>query len=59
LMEGPEEHALEAAEIMSKVMIEAPSDEITVPMKCDSEIVRFWYGDDITNELKEKQNKIN
>lgn len=59
LMEGPEEHALEAAEIMSKVMIEAPSDEITVPMKCDSEIVRFWYGDDITNELKKKQNKIN
>ena len=59
LIEGPEEYALEAAKIMEQTMIKAPSDVITVPMKCDSEIVKRWYGEDVTDELKKKQGKIN
>lgn len=50
--ECPEENALECLNLMESIMIAAPSDEITVPMKCDGEIVRYWYGEDITNELK-------
>ena len=54
---APEEHALEAAAIMSEVMIASCADKITVGMKCDAEIIREWSGKDITAELEEKYGK--
>lgn len=54
---APEEHALEAAAIMEKLMVASCTDLITVGMKCDAEIIREWSGSDITEELEEKYGK--
>lgn len=54
---APEEHALEAAEIMTELMINSCVDLITVGMKCDAEILHMWAGDDITKDLEEKYGK--
>jgi DNA polymerase-1 len=53
----PEEHALEAAELMSEIMIASCAEEVVVGMKCDAEIIREWAGKDITKELEEKYGK--
>jgi DNA polymerase I len=50
----PEENALEAAELMSEIMIASCAKEIVVGMSCDAEIIREWAGKDITEELEEK-----
>lgn len=50
----PEENALEAAQLMSEIMIASCADEIVVGMSCDAEIMRQWAGADITEELEEK-----
>jgi DNA polymerase-1 len=49
---APRETALKAKEIMEQVMIASCADVISVPMKCDAEIVERWYGPDITKELE-------
>ncbi len=54
---APEEHALEAAQLMSEIMIQSCADKIVVGMSCDAEIVREWSGKDITAELEEKYGK--
>jgi DNA polymerase I-like protein with 3'-5' exonuclease and polymerase domains len=53
----PEEYALEAAELMSQIMIASCVDEIVVGMSCDAEVVREWAGKDIAHELEEKYGK--
>lgn len=50
----PIENALEAAELMSKIMIESCAKEVVVGMSCDAEIMHMWAGKDITKELQEK-----
>lgn len=47
IAECPEEHAKECASLLSKLMVEAAADKITVPMKCDAEITYSWYGDGV------------
>lgn len=42
----PYENVNEVAEEIAKVMIEAPKDRITVPMKVDVEKVVRWYGEE-------------
>ena len=44
------ENALEAKEIVGKLMLEA-ADKISVPMKVDWAITEQWYGEDITCQL--------
>lgn len=47
IAECPEEYAKECAERLSQLMIGAAASKISVPMKCDAEITRVWYGDTI------------
>jgi DNA polymerase I-like protein with 3'-5' exonuclease and polymerase domains len=47
IVECPEEHAKECSEIVSNLMIESAKDKISVPMKCDAEITRSWYGEEV------------
>lgn len=54
IAECPEENALKCGERMAQIMIAAPTDRVDVPMKCDVEITRRWYGEEIADELKEK-----
>jgi len=45
IVEAPEENAKKVAERVSELMISAAKSKISVPMKCDAEITRVWYGD--------------
>ena len=45
IAECPEEYAKECAERLSQLMIQAAAEKVSVPMKCDAEITRVWYGE--------------
>lgn len=45
IVECPEENAKACAERVSRLMVEAAKEKVTVPMKCDAEITYAWYGD--------------
>lgn len=45
--ECPIENAKEAAERLSAIMIDSAKPEIQVPMKCDAEITKNWYGPEV------------
>jgi|LSQX01.1.fsa_nt_gb DNA polymerase I-like protein with 3'-5' exonuclease and polymerase domains len=48
IAECPEEYAKECAEELSRLMVEAAKGKIKVPMKCDAEISRVWYGEAVS-----------
>lgn len=43
--ECPEENAKECAERFAYLMSTAASDKLTIPISCDVEITKQWYGD--------------
>jgi DNA polymerase I-like protein with 3'-5' exonuclease and polymerase domains len=45
IAECPEENAKECAERFSQLMSEAPGDKFTIPISCDVEITKQWYGE--------------
>lgn len=45
--ECPIENAKKVADRLSMIMIDSAKDKISVPMKCDSEITKCWYGDSV------------
>lgn len=45
ICECPEENAKECAELLSSLMVGAAADKIRVPMRCDAEVTRVWYGE--------------
>ena len=45
IAECPEEYAKECSEELSRLMVEAAKEKISVPMKCDAEITYAWYGE--------------
>lgn len=45
ICECPEENAKEVSELLSSLMVGAAKEKIRVPMKCDAEITRCWYGE--------------
>lgn len=45
--ECPEENAKEVAKLLSEDMINSAKEKVSVPMKCDAEITRAWYGEPI------------
>lgn len=45
--ECPIENAKEAGEIVSNIMKESAKPEVQIPMKCDVEITKNWYGPEI------------
>lgn len=47
IVECPEEHAKACAERVSKLMVAAAKEKVSVPMKCDAEITYAWYGDPV------------
>lgn len=44
----PRENMKQVAEEMSRVMINAAAEKISVPMKCDVEVTERWYGEVIS-----------
>lgn len=47
IAECPFENRKRCAELMSSLMIAAGAQKISVPMKCDVEAFKVWYGEDI------------
>lgn len=47
IAECPQEYAKECADELSRLMVEAAKEKISVPMKCDAVVSRSWYGDEI------------
>lgn len=45
--EAPEQYAAQCAERVAALMVEAASERVTVPMACDIEITKVWYGDPV------------
>ena len=45
IAECPEENAKECVERFAKLMSEAPGEKFTIPISCDVEVTRAWYGE--------------
>ena len=45
--EAPIENAKQVAEKLVSIMVNSAKPEIQVPMKCDAEITKSWYGEKI------------
>lgn len=56
IAECPEENALECSRLLAETMSKAAEQILQMPIKCDVEITKQWYGETITGEqLKEKE----
>lgn len=58
IAECPFENRKRCAELMSSLMIAAGAEKISVPMKCDVEAFKVWYGEDIPLEDCEEAYEI-
>ena len=47
IAECPEENVKECSERFAQLMSEAAKSRLTIPIKCDVEITRAWYGESI------------
>ena len=47
IAECPEENVKECSERFAQLMAKAAESRLTIPIKCDVEITRAWYGDSI------------
>ena len=47
IAECPEENAKECVERFSQLMSEAPGEKFTIPIKCDVEVSKCWYGESV------------
>ena len=47
IAECPEENAKECSERFAQLMSEAAKSKLTIPIKCDVEITKAWYGEEI------------
>lgn len=45
IAECPIKYAKQCAERLSYLMIESAKEKISVPMKCDAEATKQWYGE--------------
>ena len=47
IAECPEENAKECSELLAKIMSDAAEDILKMPIKCDVEVTKCWYGESI------------
>lgn len=52
--ECPIENAKRVAQLLTSIMIESAKPEVAVPMKCDAEITKNWYGPEINLDEEKK-----
>lgn len=58
IAECPEENVKECSKRLADVMSKAAEEILEMPIKCDVEITKAWYGKTIDgNEVKEKESK--
>ncbi len=47
IAECPEENAKECSKLLAETMSQAAEVILEMPIKCDVEITKVWYGDNI------------
>lgn len=52
ICEVSEKDALQASQALARVMKQTGQNLIDMPMKCDVEVTKVWYGEDLTEYLK-------
>ena len=58
IAECPEENVTECSERFAMLMAKAAESGLTIPIKCDVEITKAWYGDTIYGQqLKNRESK--
>lgn len=58
IAECPEENVKECSERFAQLMSEAARSRLSIPIKCDVEITRAWYGDTVDgNSIKVRESK--
>lgn len=56
IAECPEENMLECSKLLSDIMCESASKLLEMPISCDVEITRAWYGEKLDGtEIKQKE----
>lgn len=55
IAECPEENMEECSKLLSETMSKAAEKILEMPIKCDVEITKAWYGEPIVGEKKEKE----
>ena len=55
IAECPEENAQECSELLASVMSNAAEQILEMPIKCDVEITKCWYGDPLNDIVKIKE----
>jgi DNA polymerase I-like protein with 3'-5' exonuclease and polymerase domains len=54
----PKENAEEVSQILKEVMIESAKEVCSVTMKVDTYTLKHWYGDDCSDVIKDKYDKL-
>lgn len=58
IAECPEENMKECAERFAMLMSKAAESKLTIPIKCDVEITRAWYGEKVDgSEIQKKESQ--
>ena len=55
IAECPEENMEECSKLLAETMSKAAERILEMPIKCDVEITKAWYGETVTGEKKEKE----
>lgn len=54
----PKENAQEVGELLRKCMIDSAAEICSVPMKTDVYMLKHWYGDDCSDSIKDRYDKL-
>ena len=57
IAECPEENAKECSELLSKIMCESAEEILDMPMKCDTEVTKVWFGKEYEFEFEEEDDE--
>lgn len=55
IAECPEENAKECSELLSKIMCESAEEILDMPMKCDVEVTKVWFGKEYEFEFEDEE----
>lgn len=55
IAECPEENLQECSERFAELMSKAAESKLHIPIKCDVEITRCWYGDPVKGTVKKEK----
>ena len=47
IAECPEENAKECSQLLAKIMSDAAEEILKMPIKCDVEVTKCWYGESV------------